>query len=107
GGTIFIDEINSASAAMQLKLLRVLQERKFEPVGSTQTIEVDVRVVLATNQSLEKLVQSGGFREDLYYRINVVKIDLPPLRERMSDIPALVEHFMAKHSAEHGKSVVA
>ncbi|MFG0293589.1 MAG: sigma-54-dependent transcriptional regulator [Phycisphaerales bacterium JB050] len=107
GGTIFIDEINSASAAMQLKLLRVLQERKFEPVGSTQTIEVDVRVVLATNQSLEKLVQSGGFREDLYYRINVVKIDLPPLRDRMSDIPSLVEHFMAKHSAEHGKSVVA
>ena len=107
GGTIFIDEINSASAAMQLKLLRVLQERKFEPIGSTDTIEVDVRVVLATNQSLEKLVQEGNFREDLYYRINVVKIDLPSLRDRMSDIPALVEHFMAKHSAEHVKSVVA
>ncbi|MCR9217765.1 MAG: sigma-54 dependent transcriptional regulator [bacterium] len=107
GGTIFIDEINSASAAMQLKLLRVLQERKFEPIGSTDTIEVDVRVVLATNQSLEQLVREGTFREDLYYRINVVKIDLPPLRDRMSDIPALVEHFMAKHSAEHGKSVVA
>lgn len=107
GGTIFIDEINSASPAMQLKLLRVLQERKFEPIGCTQTIEVDVRVVLATNQSLEQLVKEGSFRQDLYYRINVVKIDLPSLRDRMSDIPALVEHFMAKHSTEHGKSVVA
>lgn len=107
GGTIFIDEINSASPAMQLKLLRVLQERKFEPIGSTQTIEVDVRVVLATNQSLEALVTDGSFRQDLYYRINVVKVELPALRERMSDIPLLAEHFMKKHSAEHGKSVVA
>ncbi len=106
-GTIFIDEINSASPAMQLKLLRVLQERKFEPIGSTQTIEVDVRVVLATNQSLEKLVQDGSFRQDLYYRINVVKIELPALRDRMADIPQLVEHFITKHSTEHGKPVVA
>jgi DNA-binding NtrC family response regulator len=106
-GTIFIDEINSASPAMQLKLLRVLQERRFEPIGSTQTIEVDVRVILATNQSLEKLVQDGIFRQDLYYRINVVKIELPSLRDRMADIPPLVEHFISKHSAEHGKSVVA
>jgi hypothetical protein len=79
GGTIFLDEINSASPGMQLKLLRVLQERKFEPVGSTQTIEVDVRVVLASNQPLETLVATGQFRQDLYYRINVVKIELPPL----------------------------
>jgi DNA-binding NtrC family response regulator len=106
-GTIFIDEINSASPAMQLKLLRVLQERRFEPIGSTQTIEVDVRVVLATNQSLEKLVADGTFRQDLYYRINVVKLELPSLRDRMSDIPLLVEHFMKKHSAEHSKPIVA
>src|SRR6185503_13733372 len=77
GGTIFLDEINSASPAMQLKLLRVLQERKFEPVGSSTTIDVDVRVVLASNQPLETLVADGRFRQDLYYRINVVKIELP------------------------------
>lgn len=105
GGTIFIDEINSASPAMQLKLLRVLQERKFEPVGSTETIEVDVRVILASNQPLEDLVASGQFRQDLYYRINVVRIDLPPLRERPSDIPLLAEHFLAKHAEQHGKTI--
>ena len=97
GGTIFLDEINSASPGMQLKLLRVLQERRFEPVGSSQTIEVDVRVVLATNKPLEDLVAKGEFRQDLYYRINVVAIDLPPLRERVSDIPSLAEHFLKKH----------
>jgi DNA-binding NtrC family response regulator len=106
GGTIFIDEINSASPAMQLKLLRVLQERCFEPIGSNETVEVDVRVVLAANQPLEDLVAKGEFREDLYYRINVVKIELPPLRERPSDVPMLVEHFIGKFSAEHGRSVV-
>ncbi len=106
GGTIFLDEINSASPAMQLKLLRVLQERKFEPVGSTQTVEVDVRVVLASNQPLEHLVASGAFRQDLYYRINVVKIELPPLRDRVSDIPPLAEHFLLKHAAELGKQIV-
>ncbi|MEO1128540.1 MAG: sigma-54 dependent transcriptional regulator [Planctomycetota bacterium] len=106
GGTIFIDEINSASPAMQLKLLRVLQERCFEPIGSNETVEVDVRVVLAANQPLEELVAKGEFREDLYYRINVVKIELPPLRERPSDVPMLVEHFIGKFSAEHGRSVV-
>ncbi len=104
-GTIFIDEINSASPAMQLKLLRVLQERRFEPVGSTDTIEVDVRVVLATNQPLEQLVAEKQFRQDLYYRINVVKIELPPLRDRPSDIPLLAQHFIEKHSAEHGKTI--
>lgn len=106
GGTIFLDEINSAPPSMQLKLLRVLQERKFEAVGSTQTIEVDVRVILATNQSLEQLVADGRFRQDLYYRINVVKIDLPPLRERVADVPTLAEAFLVKHSAELGKQIV-
>lgn len=104
-GTIFIDEINSASPAMQLKLLRVLQERRFEPVGSTQTVEVDVRVILASNQSLEQLVSEGRFRQDLYYRINVVKIEVPPLRERTSDIPLLVERFMERFGSEHAKTM--
>lgn len=104
-GTIFLDEINSASPGMQLKLLRVLQERKFEPVGSTQTVEVDVRVVLASNQPLEELVATGTFRQDLYYRINVVKIELPPLRDRLGDIPALLDHFLRLHAAELGKQI--
>jgi DNA-binding NtrC family response regulator len=106
GGTLFLDEINSASPAMQLKLLRVLQERKFEPVGSNETIEVDVRVVLASNQPLEDLVAQGLFRQDLYYRINVVRIDLPPLRERACDIPHLAKHFLEKHARELGKQLV-
>lgn len=105
GGTIFIDEINSASPAMQLKLLRVLQERRFEPVGATETIEVDVRVVLASNQSLEQMVADGEFRQDLYYRINVVKIELPALRERTSDIPSLVLRFIEELSIEHDRTV--
>ncbi len=111
GGTLFLDEINSASPAMQLKLLRALQERKFEPVGSSQTVEVDVRVVLAGNQPLEQLVAQGTFRQDLYYRINVVRIDLPPLRERLGDVPVLAEHFLHQHAdrlkQESGKLVVA
>jgi DNA-binding NtrC family response regulator len=102
-GTLFIDEINSATPALQLKLLRVLQEKKFEPVGSTQTISVDVRFVLATNRPLADLVASGMFREDLYYRVNVVNIHLPPLRQRPSDIPLLVESFLAKYGRETGK----
>ena len=105
-GTLFLDEINSASPGMQLKLLRVLQERKFEPVGSNETVEVDVRVVLASNQPLEDLVASGAFRQDLYYRINVVRIDLPPLRERVCDIPLLAKHFLDKHAAELGRQIV-
>jgi DNA-binding NtrC family response regulator len=105
-GTLFLDEINSASPAMQLKLLRVLQERRFEPVGSTQTIEVDVRVVLASNQPLERLVAQGQFRQDLYYRINVVNIELPPLRDRTADIPALAAHFLREHAHELGKQLV-
>ena len=105
-GTIFLDEINSSSPGMQLKLLRVLQERRFEPVGSSTTIEVDVRVLLATNQPLEPLVQSGAFRQDLYYRINVVGIDVPPLRERAADIPVLARAFLAQQSAELGRPFV-
>ncbi|HCT43936.1 MAG: sigma-54-dependent Fis family transcriptional regulator [Phycisphaerae bacterium] len=103
GGTLFLDEINSASPAMQLKLLRVLQERKFEPVGSNETIEVDVRVILASNQDLEKLVADGSFRQDLYYRINVVKIEMPPLRERVGDIAMLAEHFLLQQGDELGR----
>src|SRR5204862_7738440 len=88
-GTIFLDEVGDIAPAMQEKLRRVLQERRFERVGGTESIEVDVRVVGATNRSFQKLFQEGKFREDLYYRLNVVKIDLPPLRERREDIPLL------------------
>lgn len=104
-GTLFIDEINSATPALQLKLLRVLQDKQFEPVGSSETINVDVRFVLATNQPLKELVEAGTFREDLYYRINVVNILLPTLRERTGDIPMLAEHFLQKHAREVGKTV--
>ncbi len=103
GGTLFIDEINSATPALQLKLLRVLQEKAFEPIGSTKTINVDVRFVLATNQPLPELVQKGQFREDLFYRINVVSLKLPPLRERAGDIPLLVDAFLTKYGKELGK----
>lgn len=106
GGTLFLDEINSASPAMQLKLLRALQERKFEPVGSNATREVDVRVLLASNEPLERLVAEGRFRQDLYYRINVVTIELPPLRERASDVPLLARHFLEKFGAELGKELI-
>lgn len=105
GGTLFLDEINSASPAMQLKLLRVLQERTFEPVGSSRSLEVDVRVVLASNQSLEQLVAEGRFRQDLYYRIAVIPIDLPPLRARRGDVLRLAEHFLAVKAAEADRLV--
>lgn len=98
GGTIFLDEIGDMPASMQAKLLRVLQERCFERVGGTQTIHVDVRVVTASNRSLPQLVKDGKFREDLYYRLNVIKIDLPPLRDRREDIPLLATHFVAKYT---------
>lgn len=106
GGTIFLDEINSAPPAMQLKLLRVLQDRKFEAVGGSQTIEVDVRVILAGNVALEELVAKGLFRQDLYYRVNVVKIDVPPLRQRSSDIPILAQHFLQMHATSMGRTIV-
>jgi DNA-binding NtrC family response regulator len=105
GGTLFIDEINSATPALQLKLLRVLQEKQFEPVGSTKTIHVDVRFVLATNEPLASLVENGRFRQDLYYRINVVNIQLPPMRQRLGDLPVLAEHFLAKWCKESGKTI--
>ncbi len=93
-GTIFLDEINSTTPKLQVKLLRVLQEREFERVGDTQTIRVDVRVIAASNRDLQELVDKEEFREDLYYRLNVVPIHLPPLRQRREDIPELVGHFL-------------
>jgi DNA-binding NtrC family response regulator len=98
GGTLFLDEVGDIPAAMQCKLLRVLQERCFERVGGTRAIAVNVRVVAATNRCLKDLVRAGKFREDLYYRLDVVKIDLPPLRERLEDIPLLALHFAAKYA---------
>ena len=106
GGTIFLDEINSASPAMQVKLLRVLQERAFEPVGSSETRTVDVRVILATNVDLAGLVAEGKFRQDLYYRINVVTIRLAGLRERLGDIPLLAGHFLRRFNRETGREVL-
>lgn len=97
GGTIFLDEVGDVPASMQAKLLRVLQERCFERVGGAETIHVDVRVIAASNRSLQRLVKEGKFREDLFYRLNVIKIELPPLRERPADIPLLATHFLLKY----------
>jgi len=105
GGTLFLDEIGEISPAIQVKLLRFLQEREFEPVGSNQTIKVDVRVIAATNRDLGKEVKEGRFREDLYYRLNVVSIETPPLRVRPTDIPLLALRFMYKYAEENGKKV--
>ncbi|MBN2841380.1 MAG: sigma-54-dependent Fis family transcriptional regulator [Coriobacteriia bacterium] len=99
GGTLFLDEIGDISAGVQVKLLRVLQERTFERLGGTRSIEVDVRVVAATNRDLQQLIADGTFREDLFYRLNVVPLTIPPLRKRTADIPALVAHFMDKFGA--------
>ncbi len=104
-GTLFLDEIATASPGLQVKLLRAVQERSFERVGETATRTVDVRIVFATNQDLFELVKEGKFREDLYYRINVVNIELPPLRERQEDIPFLVERFLEEFNRFHGKEV--
>jgi DNA-binding NtrC family response regulator len=106
GGTIFLDEINSASPAMQVKLLRVLQERAFEPVGTTDTRTVDARVILASNVDLHQLVAEQKFRQDLYYRINVVNIRLPTLRERLGDIGLLAGHFLRQFNKEAGREIL-
>src|SRR5881397_1024285 len=101
GGTIFLDEISSLSLKLQVKLLRVLQEREFERVGESRTIRVDTRVIAATNQLLEDEIDAGRFRDDLYYRLNVVSIHLPPLRERRQDIPPLARFFLERYSEEN------
>src|ERR1700730_10141357 len=106
-GTIFLDEISSMSPKLQVKLLRVLQEREFERVGESRTIRVDTRVVAATNQFLEDEIEAGRFRDDLYYRLNVVPIYLPPLRERRQDIPGLVKHFLAHYCEENRRETPA
>ena len=103
GGSIFLDEIGTLTTSLQSKLLRVLQEREFESLGAERTQRVDVRVIAATNRDLKQLVATGRFQDDLYYRLNVIPIELPPLRERRDDIPVLVEHFIEKHRQRCGK----
>jgi DNA-binding NtrC family response regulator len=105
GGTIFLDEIATATPAMQVKLLRVLQEFEFEPLGGTVTQSVDTRVILATNEDLSRAVDQGTFRQDLYYRVNVINIVLPALRERIGDIPLLVDHFLREVSEACGREI--
>ncbi len=104
-GTLFLDEIASMPMSLQVKLLRVLQEGSYYPLGSVEPVEVDVRVVAATNRRLEEAVREGSFREDLFYRLNVIQVNLPPLRERREDIPNLAQHFLEKFTREHGKEI--
>jgi len=105
GGTIFLDEIGDVSPALQARLLRVTQEKEYEPLGGTDSVKTNVRILAATNKNLEELVDSGSFRRDLYYRINVVRIALPPLAERKEDIPLLVDHFVERFNALRGKDI--
>ncbi|MCE5212079.1 MAG: sigma 54-interacting transcriptional regulator, partial [Deltaproteobacteria bacterium] len=104
-GTLFLDEIGDITPAMQVKLLRVVQEKTYEPLGATKSIEHNVRLIAASNKNLEDLVHQGHFREDLFYRINVFKVSLPPLRERMEDIPLLTEHFIARFNTLQKKDI--
>lgn len=103
GASIFLDEIGDMSARVQAKMLRVLEEQRFEPVGSNTPIKVDVRIISATNKRLEDLIENGNFRHDLFYRLNVIPFQVPPLRERLEDVPLLVEHFNQRFSSENGK----
>jgi two-component system response regulator PilR (NtrC family) len=103
GGTLFLDEVGELPPPLQVKLLRVLQERKVRPVGGSAEVEVDVRVLAATNRDVEREVEAGTFREDLFYRLNVIRIEVPPLRDRTEDIPILAEHFLHKHAALQGR----
>jgi two-component system response regulator PilR (NtrC family) len=105
GGTVFLDEIGETTTTMQVKLLRVLQDRRFRRLGGTEEVQADIRVIAATNQDLEKAVASGRFREDLFYRINVIRMHLPPLRERKDDVPLLAEHFLSKYAEQMKKPV--
>jgi two-component system response regulator PilR (NtrC family) len=104
-GSVFLDEIAELAPAIQVKLLRVVQERAFKPVGETEDVNVDIRIISATNKNLENEVIAGNFREDLFYRLNVIHIDVPPLRARQEDLPALAQHFLEKFSKEMGKSI--
>ncbi|MBZ0255800.1 sigma-54 dependent transcriptional regulator, partial [bacterium] len=106
GGTLFLDEISEISPSIQVKLLRVLQEKQFERVGGSDTISVDIRIIAATNRNLHDLVDEGKFREDLFYRLKVITINTPPLRERRDDIPLLVNTFVQRYAQENGKSGV-
>ncbi len=107
GGTVFLDEIGDITPALQVRLLRILQEKTYEPLGSTKIMHADVRVIAATHRDLATQIRKGLFREDLFYRLNVVKLEIPPLRERREDIPLLVEHFIARFNRRQGKSVVS
>jgi transcriptional regulator with GAF, ATPase, and Fis domain len=106
-GTLFLDEIGELTPAMQVKLLRVLQERQFERLGGKEVLTVDIRVIAATNRNLEEMVENGQFRADLYYRLNIVQLELPPLRERPEDIPILANHFATKAARKHGRPPVS
>ena len=105
GGTLFLDEVGEIAPAVQVKLLRFLQEREFQRLGGNAAIRTDVRIISATNRDLEARVREGAFREDLFYRLNVVRLDIPPLRERKEDIPPLIEHFLARFAADNGKDL--